>query len=198
MKTKFSYNFDNKDGHIVLIWAQLVSRLLFLLMFILLFAFAPKKVFAKEFPYKLATSAVKLDDDNFMLFENYPAISEYSYNRDKEKTIHEIVLSFKEKNNIVAVRVYGANYKIEIKDDYIYIESPDVEALNIEAHYIYNIVLAGYAIPPKTLIILLKDLTKLINSIYLFIILVVFASLVLTFSYKLIKSILKVKKGKVV
>lgn len=182
MKTKETTEYNG------VIWTKLSIYIFIVLLSLVLFFLAPKKVFKEDTPYRVATSMAIISDENY-IFHDYKV---YSTNERFEvgliNDVEEVKDSFKTRNEIVAVKIYGDSLKTEIKDDYLIIYSPDVPDLNIEYYIVGNMNLDDVSIPCRTFIILFTDIITLVNNIYLSIILVVIILILSIFIIKIIST----------
>ena len=188
---------QNDDNTLILLWIKSVLYSLVLILMSTLIILAPKNVFDIETPYLLATSMALTGDENLLLYDYMVYSTEERFEKGLVDDVELVKVDFIERNEIFAVKVYGENEKIEINDDYIFIISPNTPELNIEYYLVKNLEVDGINLPCRTFVMLFKDISKLINNIYIALLFVFSISVFLPISFKVIQSITKlVKKQK--
>lgn len=184
-----------KPEDIKILWAKAIAFGLAIVTFISCFIIAPKRVFSKDLPYTLATSLALTTEENFLLHSYKVYGSEDRFNDGLISDVAEQKEAFKTRNEILAVKIYGAP-KIEVKEDYLLIQDTGVPDLNIEYYIVQNLIIDETSLPCRTFIMLLQDVFTLINTIYFAVLL--FLSLIITLpsSIKLTRIIIQISKSR--
>ena len=134
---------------------------------------APKKIFQENLPFQLATSMAITSEDNFILFDYKVYSNEERFNTGLITDFQETKQSFTDRSEIVAVKIYGETAFIEVREDYIFITSPDTPELNIEYYLVQSMMFDDIKIPCRTFIMLFTDISTLVNNIYVVVLTVV-------------------------
>jgi hypothetical protein len=192
MSRKEKYKKDDLE----VIWTKIAVYSLIILVSLITFILAPKKVFVDDQVYSLATSMAVTSDTNFLLYD-YEVYS--TVERFEEGLIEDVDVvkqAFKERNEIVAVKIYSDENKIEFREDYIFIYSTQVPELNIEYHLVKDLNVADINIPIRTFIMLFNDLSAVVNNIYFVGLLVLTFVIIGPVSFSLTRNIVIVVKYK--
>ena len=190
-------SLKDKDDNITVLLAKIIANSSIIFLCLLFVILAPKVVFSKDLPYTLATSMAITSDENMLLYDYKVYSTDERFNNGLIQDIEKVKSSFRDRNEVVAVKIYGTTSTLEVKEDYIFMTSPDTPELNIEYYLVKDMSFSGTNIPCRTFIMLFKDISTLINTVYLAIFLIVSISIIAPTSIKLIRNILlfnKVKK----
>jgi hypothetical protein len=180
----------NKNELEQVIWVKTISYAFIILICIIGIIFAPKKVFDKDTPVQLATSMAIIDETNYILYDYEVYSNEKRFDDGLIYDVEQVKLSFQERDEIVAVKIYGEIDKTEVREDYIFITSPDTPELNIEYYLVKDLQVADVNVPTRTFIILFEDISRLVNNIYLVLLTVVSLSILIPMSIKLTRYIM--------
>lgn len=134
---------------------------------LILFIVAPKRIISNDFPFMIATSLAITDESNMLLFDYKVYATEERFNEGMLNDVEKMKLAFRERSEIMAIKIYGENESIQIKDDYVFIVDQDTPELNIEYYLIKDMMFDEMSFPVRTFIILVNDLKPVINHIYL-------------------------------
>lgn len=186
----------DENHPIEIIWVKFITQLISLVVLIIMIIFLPKTVFDPPTPFRLATSMAVIDEDSLLLYDYQVYATENRFNQgltDDLKTVHE---SFKSRSELLAVQVSGDEYRVEYREDYIFIINPDILELNIEYYVVRNLEFDGTTIPVRTFIILFNDVARLINTMYRVIFAIVSLLFLSRLAVKTTTNIVEIKKLK--
>jgi hypothetical protein len=178
---------DKKDDDIEVLLAKVVVNTVIIVLWLVFVIFAPKTVFAKDLSYQLATSMAIVSAENMMLYDYDVYSTEQRFNTGLINDLQEVKKAFHDRSEVLAVKIYGTTSILEVKDDYILIISPDTLELNIEYYLVKDMEFNDTNIPIRTFIMLFDDVSKLANTVYLAIFLIVAMSIFTPVSIKLTK-----------
>lgn len=182
---------------IEILWVKFITQLISLVVLVVMVILLPKTVFDDPTPFRLATSMALIDKDSLLLYDYQVYATEARFNQgltDDLKTVHD---SFKSRSELLAVQVNGNDYRVEYREDYIFINNPEIIELNIEYYVVRNLQFDGITIPVRTFIILFNDVARLINTIYRVIFIALSLFIFSRLTIKSTMSLLKIKKLKV-
>ena len=186
---------NKNDSKELLILKAVISSII-ILFCIFFFIFAPKRIFEKNDSFEFATSMVLLNDENFLLYD-YEVYSNLSrFEQGLIDDIAEVNQAFKERSELMAVKVYGEEDSIEIRSDYVYIVSTETPELNIEYYIIRDLRVADVSMPCRTFIMLFDDLSTLVNNIYLVVLLIITLAFLFPSTIRLTKLVIWIKDQK--
>lgn len=178
------------------LWVKTIIYSVIILILISILLFTPKKVFDEDMPFQLATSMAITSDDNLLLYDYDVYGTIERFNEGLIVDVEETKLAFKERNEILVVKVPGDIERTEVKDDYIYITSKDVPELNIEYYLVKDMTVNGISIQCRTFIMLFQDISQLTNSIYFALYFVFIISVFTPTATKLTRCIIVILKRK--
>lgn len=167
---------------------------LVILTCLILFIVAPKRIISNDLPFKMATSLAITDESNMLLFDYKVYATEERFNEGMLDDVEEMKLAFRERSEIMAIKIYGENESIQIKDDYVFIVDQDTPELNIEYYLIKDMIFDEMSFPVRTFIILVNDLKPVVNHIYLALISLVTLLILTPTTVKFVKSSIQLKK----
>jgi hypothetical protein len=179
----------NEDLLSEVLWVKAILYSLTILIVIVVAIVVPKKVFDDGRAYQLATSMAAITDDGILLYDYKVYGNETRFNDGLIYDVEEAILAFKERNEVLAVKIYGENNSVEINDDYIFIISPETPELNIEYYLVKDIEINDIKIPCRTFIMLFEDISKIVNIVYLSLFLIISICIFTSVSIKLTRSI---------
>ena len=168
---------------------------LVILTCLILFIVAPKRIISNDFPFKMATSLAITDESNMLLFDYKVYATEERFNEGMLDDVEEMKLAFRERSEIMAIKIYGESESIEIKDDYVFIVNQDTPELNIEYYLIKDMMFDDMSFPVRTFIILVNDLKPVVNHIYLAFISLVTLLILTPTTVKFAKTSIQLKKS---
>ena len=190
-----------KDDLVEVLWVKSIVYGLVILLLIVFVILAPKKVFKEETPITVAVSMAITSDDSLLLYDYEVYSTEERFNTGLIDDVNSVKLDFQERNEIVAVKIYGESNEVEIRNDYVFITSPDTPELNIEYYLVQYMEIDGINIPCRTFVSLFKDISKIVNTIYIAIVLIVsmsiFVPTTIKFTRSMVNLIIKYKSTKV-
>jgi|SRR6056297_2711774 len=155
------------DDDIYIVWVKTIIYALAMIVLLSLVIGAPKKVFSDDLAYRLATSMSMTEEDNLLLYDYKVYGTEERFNQGLIEDVEAIKNNFKERNEIVGIKIHGETESIEYKDDYIFITDPDTPELNIEYYLVKDMEFNDMNVPSRTFIMLFEDIARLINNVYL-------------------------------
>ena len=179
---------------IKVIWVKSIFYGFIILLCLFMFILAPKKIFQENDAYELATSMAITNEENLMLYDYDVYSNNERFAQGLIDDVAQTKSSFKDRNEVMAIKIYGVESKTEYKDDYVFIEDPEVPQLNIEYYIVKDIQFDETNLPARTFIMLFNDVGTLANHIYFAILLFVSLLIVFPFSIKLTKVIIHIQK----
>lgn len=183
-----------KPDFIEVMWAKIIVYSLIIVISLSFIIVAPKKIFQENLPFQLATSMAITSEDNFILFDYKVYSNEERFNTGLITDFQETKQSFTDRSEIVAVKIYGDSAFIEVREDYIFITSPDTPELNIEYYLVQSMMFDDIKIPCRTFIMLFTDISTLVNNIYVVVLTVVSLLVIAPISFKLTRFIVEIKR----
>ncbi|XFA98501.1 hypothetical protein ACAG96_06445 [Candidatus Izemoplasma sp. B36] len=178
---------ENKDIFEVLLTKSIIYGII-LLLIIVLAIISPKRIFSRQRGYEIATSMVILSDENLLLYDYDVYGTEERFNQGLILDVEEINSSFKERNEILAIKVNGDIDNVEIREEYIYITSTETPELNIEYYLVKDMEFNDINIPCRTFIMLFEDISRVANNIYLVLYLAFYLSIFSVFAVKMTRN----------
>ena len=194
--TSLEMKIDQKKDVIEVYWTKLMMYVLILLTIVVLFIVVPKSVFDQFAPFRLANSMAMLTEENFMLYDYEVYSTEEAFQKGLVDDVAVKLDEFRERNEIVAVRIYGESERIIVEEDYILILSPDAYDLNIEYYLVINIYVADVSLPVRTFIMLFKDISILVNNIYRAVLIILTLSFFTPISINLTRTVIVIRNQK--
>ena len=194
--TSLEMKIDQKKDVIEVYWTKLTMYGLILLTIVVLFIVVPKNVFDQFAPFRLANSMAMLNEENFMLYDYEVYSTEESFQKGLVDDVAVKLDEFRERNEIVAVRIYGEFEQIIVEEDYILILSPDAYDLNIEYYLVINIYVADVSLPVRTFVMLFKDISTLVNNIYRAVLIILTLSFFTPISINLTRTVIVIRNQK--
>lgn len=179
-------NDDPKE----VLWTKCIIYSVIILFLIIFMIIIPKKVFDENAPFILAISIAITDDDNLMLYDYDVYGTEERFNEGLDSDVSAVKADFKERNEILVVKIYDEDITTEVRNDYIFMTHPDIPELNIEYHLVKNVSINNIYIQSRAFIMLFQDISKIINFVYFALVFVFFVSTFTPFSIKLSRSII--------
>lgn len=176
---------NREDFPIILTKVILLGVLI--LTCLVLFIFAPKKIISNDFPFVVATSLAISEETNLLLYD-YEVYATYDrFEQGLIDDVSETKATFRERNEIMAIKVYGLSNRIEYKKDYIVIYNQDTPELNIEYYLIKDMMFDEMSFPCRTFIVLINDLKPVVNHIYIGVVLFITLAILAPATIKFIK-----------
>ena len=184
------------NDELEILWVKIGIYSIIIVLCLVFFILAPKRIFAKDMSFTLATSLAVTSDESLLLYDYEVYSNMDRFNQGLIDDVTEVKLAFRERSEIVAVKIYGETASIEKKDDYIFIVSPDVPELNIEYYMVKDINFDGTNLPVRTFIMLFDDVSLLVNNIYFTLLTVISLAIIFPVSIKLTRILIFIKKSK--
>jgi hypothetical protein len=172
------------DDDIQVVWVKTIIYGLIIILLITMVSLAPKQVFSDDLGYKLATSMSITQDDNLLLYDYQVYGTEERFNEGLIEDINDVKADFKERNEVLAIKIYGEKETIVFHDDYLYMTDPDTPELNIEYYLVKDMEFNEMNVPSRTFIMLFDDIARLVNNVYLGVLMIVFLSIFIPFVIK--------------
>lgn len=190
----------DKEDFIEVLWVRTILYVATILLVLILFIVAPKKVFSSETPTTLAVSMAITDEDSLLIYDYKVYSTEERFNKGLVFDVKEVELEFQKRNEVVVVKIYGEDEKVEIRDNVIFITSPETPELNIEYYLAEYIKIGDTNIPCRTFILLCKDIIILVNNIYVALLIIVTMSILIPVSIKFTRNLvnLNIKRKSVI
>jgi hypothetical protein len=183
------------DDDIQVVWVKTIIYGLIILLLITMVFIAPKQVFSDDLGYKLATSMSITQDENLLLYDYQVYGAEERFNEGLIEDVNDVKADFKERNEVLAIKIYGEKETIVFRDDYFYMTDPDTPELNIEYYLVKDMEFNDMNVPSRTFIMLFDDIARLVNNVYLGILMIVFLSIFIPFVIKETRYILYLVKN---
>ena len=177
------------------LWSQLIAFSIIVLTAISCLIFAPKNAFSDHLPYTIASSLASLDSDNLLLYDYKVYSNENRFNDGLIYDVAKKLADFKQRSEILAVKVPG-DYSVEYKTDYYLIHDSTVPELNIEYYLVKNITFSDTSLPARTVILLLNEVFSIVDLIYLGLLIILTLSFTLPFSIKIVRVAIKISSFK--
>lgn len=179
----------DKDEPIEVLWVKTAVYSLSLLLLLIFVIFAPKEIFNSQKSNTLAVSMALTGDDSLILYDYKVYSNETRFASGLIDDVAEEKQAFLTRNEVLAVKIYGETNKIEIREDLIFITSPETPELNIEYYLVQYMEVANINVPCRTFILLFEDVSRLINNIYIAIIAIISMSIFIPTSIKLTRTV---------
>lgn len=179
----------NENELLEVLWVKAIIYSIILLTIIISIILVPKRVFDNQTPYLLASSMAITSDDNLLLYDYKVYGTDERFEEGLVNDVNTVKLDFMSRSELLAVKVYGNTDLIEIIDDYIFITSPLTPELNIEYYLVKDMAISDINIPCRTFIMLFEDISVLINSLYIALVLIVLFSFFTPISIKTVRII---------
>ncbi|MDY0294684.1 MAG: hypothetical protein RBQ71_02640 [Acholeplasmataceae bacterium] len=176
---------NGEDFPIILTKVILLGVLI--LTCLVLFIFAPKQIISNDFPFVVATSLAISDESNLLLYDYEVYATSDRFEQGLIDDVTETKATFRERNEIMAIKVYGLSNRIEYKEDYIVIYNQDTPELNIEYYLIKDMIFDEMSFPCRTFIVLINDLKPVVNHIYIGVVLFITLAILAPATIKFIK-----------
>jgi len=184
----------SKDISLPVLWVKTILYSVIVLVTLLLVIVAPKDILDEDSTYEIATSMAILEDDNLLLYDYKVYGTEERFNQGMIEDVGQVKEDFRERHEIVAIKIYGERETYQIRDDDILITSPDTPELNIEFYLVKDLTYNDVNLPARTFMTLYQDISVLVNNIYLGILLVVYFSIFTPLTIKITRMIVMLKK----
>ena len=182
---------DKQNQSLEILWVKLVLQLISLAALLITIIILPKTVFDTQTAFSLATSMAVINEDSLLLYDYEVYATEARFNQALIEDFEKVQDSFKERSEIVAIQIYGDIYRINLREDYIFITNQEVPELNIEYYLVRNLEFDGITFPIRTFVILFEDIASLINTIYIVVFIVISLAI---FSRLTIKCVINVSQ----
>jgi len=178
------------EEDIEIIWVKTIIYGLAILVLLVLVALAPKQVFSNDLGYRLATSMSIAEDENLLLYDYQVYGTEERFNQGLIEDVSEVKNDFKDRNEILAIKIYGEKETIVYYDDYLYMTDPDTPELNIEYYLVKDMEFNDMNVPSRTFIMLFDDIARLVNNVYLGLFIIIAFSIFTPLTVKLTRRVL--------
>jgi len=179
-----------------ILYVKLITLIISLIALIITVILLPKTVFEAQMPFQLATSMAVVDENSLLSYDYQVYATEERFSKGLVEDFENVLDNFKSRSEIVAIQINGDSYKVEFRDDYIFISNPEVPELNIDYYVVRNLEFDGITLPIRTFIILFEDISTLVNTIYIVIFLITSITLFSKLSIKAAINVLEIKKTK--
>lgn len=156
----------NNEEPLQVIWVKSIIYSIVFIMIIVFMIITPKKVFSDDLSFKLAASMAITHESNLLLYDYQVYGSEQRFTDGLEDDLDDVMNDFKERNELLAVKINGNSNSIEVREDYIYIVSTETPEMNIEYYLVKDMSFNDITIPVRTFIMLFNDISVVINNVY--------------------------------
>lgn len=173
---------------------KIILYSIFLLVLLALLILVPKKIFEDNLSFNIATSMVITDESNLLLYDYDVYATEARFNQGLIDDVDLVKSDFKSRSEILVVKIYGEEESIEIKDDYVFIVSPNTPELNIEYYLAKDMSFNNITFSCRTFIKLFDDISNLVNTIYIGVLTIFFGLTIVPVTVSLTKNIVAVRK----
>ncbi|MGD9909431.1 MAG: hypothetical protein AB7U79_02360 [Candidatus Izemoplasmatales bacterium] len=178
---------------IEVLWVKLVSYSIFTLVLVFLLIFVPKQVFEDNMAYTMASSMAIPDSSNLLLYDYDVYATEARFTEGLIVDVNTVKAEFMERSEILAVMICGDEYKVEYKEDYLFIVNPDTPELNIEYYLAKDLSVNNMNVSCRTFIMLFEDISTLVNTVYIGVLTLFFGLTFIPFVVKLTRLIIGLK-----
>lgn len=179
---------DKKHISLEILWIRIIAAILILLIILAFSIFAPKRIFSVDKSTELAISMAVTSTESLLFYDYDVYGTEERFNDGLIQDIDIVESLFKERDEVLAVKIYGETDSMEIRNDYIFITSPDTPLLNIEYYLVQYMEFNDINIPCRTFIILFTDISRVINTVYIALYTIVTMSILIPTSISLTKN----------
>ncbi len=172
------------ETNINILWVKTILYAFILVLVIVSVILIPKVIFKRDAATTYAISLASTDDVNLLLYDYDVYATTTRFNEGLIAAVDIVKQAFDERNEVLAIKVYGETKTIERRNDYIYITDPNTLMLNIEYYLVKDVALNDITIPARTFIMLFDDIAPIINGIYIGLYTIVFISIFTPFTIK--------------
>lgn len=165
---------DEKPTYIT----KIVCYSLFVLLVIIGLILVPKELMNYDEVYSFATSAADINENTLVMYDYKVYGTENRFNQGLDSDVLSQLSTFKERGEILLVKIYGEDENLVYKEDYWLQTSGDVVELNIEYYIVPNIRIQNNSLPSRSILLLVKDVLVKIDVIYTLLI-ILFSLLIL-------------------
>ncbi|MCK7488117.1 MAG: hypothetical protein MZU97_23540 [Bacillus subtilis] len=180
---------QKKYDSIEVVWTKIVIYTVILAVCFVFVILAPKQVFQDRLSFRLAASMAITTEDNLILYDYKVFATEEIFQRRLAEEIAATKEGFFERNEIVAVMIYGESETLEVREDYLFLTSPDTPELNIEYYLVKSLSVNDIELPCRSFIMLFNDLSTLVNNIYIALFTVFFVLIMAPLSIKIARNV---------
>jgi hypothetical protein len=124
------------------------------------------------------------EDENLLLYDYQVYGTEERFNQGLIEDVNEVKNDFKDRNEILAIKIYGEKETIVYHDDYLYMTDLDTPELNIEYYLVKDMEFNDMNVPSRTFIMLFDDIARLVNNVYLGLFIIIAFSIFIPFVIK--------------
>ena len=158
------------------------------------FVVIPKTLFSYDQTYKLAISLADIKDETMVFYDYKVYATESKYQTGLENDVKEQLTSFKERGEIMLVKIPGNEKSLKCEGEYWIETNPEVMELNIEYYLVPNIVFNGNSIPSRTAVSLVSNILSKVTIIYICAAAVVTLAIATPVSIGITRSLIALKK----
>lgn len=126
----------------------------------------PTHVFSEDIASDLAMSLAVRSEENMILYSYKVYSTQERFEKGLTEDVADVLKVFKERNEVLAVVIYGQPLSITVDEEFIFVTSPDVPQLNIEYRLVKDLKIENTTLTIRTFIGFLKELFYLINTIF--------------------------------
>ena len=149
----------------------------------------PKCLLSREELYSISVSMANVVDDELVLYDYKVYGTSSRFELGIEEDVSEVFAKFKEHDEALAVRIHGDNKNVEYNGLYWIITDPETIELNIEYYIIPNLKFGNNILPIRTIVGAGTNIMNKINTVYLCLIISIYAISIVPPSIGVIKRI---------
>lgn len=153
---------DEKPTYIT----KIVCYSLFVMLVIIGLILVPKELMNYDEVYSFATSAADMNENTLVMYDYKVYGTENRFNQGLDSDVLSQLSIFKERGEILLVKIYGENESLVYKEDYWLQTSSNVVELNIEYYIVPNIRIQNNSLPSRSILLLVKNVLVKIDVIY--------------------------------
>lgn len=165
---------DEKPTYIT----KIVCYSLFVMLVIIGLILIPKELMNYDEVYSFATSAADINENTLVMYDYKVYGTENRFNQGLDSDVLSQLSIFKERGEILLVKIYGEDESLVYKEDYWLQTSGDVVELNIEYYIVPNFRIQNNSLPSRSILLLVKNVLVKIDVIYTLLI-ILFSLLIL-------------------
>ena len=172
----------------IMIWIMIV------LISIILLIIAPKKVLSTHKSFELAVSMAIMEEDNLLLYDSKVYSNFTMFEEGLKNDVEDTLEAFIERNEIMAIRIYGNEEQMIDMKDHVYIISNETSEFTIEYYVVKDLKINGFSLPCRTFIMLYDDISEVINHIYLTSLILISVCVIFPSSIKVTRLLMRIQQ----
>lgn len=179
-----------------IIITKLVCYVSLLLVVVVGLFVMPKQFVSYDKVYSLAVSLADIKDETLVFYDYDVYATENRFQNGLNTDVNDKLVSFKERGELLLVRIPGSEISLVNKGDYWLKTDPEAYELNIEYYLIPNVNWNGNSFPSRTSINLLKEISQKVMIVYYLLAAIIALSVSIPTSIGTVRCILWLKSYK--